>query len=154
MKSILALAIVCSIATSAFAQQQQQIPAPIIFSIRGGETLLLRFVASVTNDCVSTFKGFEGIDILNGPPEITLKFVPGKVSVNTVGGRVCKPTAGGSIMITAAKDIGEEQEADLTFRVRYSTKQSNNFTWTSRYHLLLFPSAPGPSEEPKPVTKE
>jgi hypothetical protein len=149
MKLISGLAIVCAIAASAFttcasAQQQQQIPAPTLCSIRGGETLLLRLFASITTDCVSTFIGFDGIDILDGPPEITLKFEPGKVSVNTVGGKICKPVAGGSIMITAAKDIDEKKDANLTFRVRYRSKNSNSNTWTYRYHLLIFPASGKP----------
>jgi hypothetical protein len=147
MKAISILVIACAIATSAFAQQQ--IPAPILFSIRAGETLPLRLFASVTNDCLSTFTGFDGIDILDGPPEITLKFEPGKVVVHTVAGRVCKPVSGGTIMIAAARDIGEQQEADLTFRVRYRTKHSNSSTWTARYHLLMFPTAGEPTAASK-----
>jgi hypothetical protein len=106
------LTIVCAIATSAFAipgiAQQQQIPAPTLFSIRGGETLPLHLFASVTNGCISTFTGFDGIDILDGPPEITLKFEPGNVVVNTTAGTVCKPVRGGTIMINAAKEVGEQ----------------------------------------------
>jgi hypothetical protein len=146
MRGISALAIACAIALPAYAQQQQPIAAPIVFSIRGGETLLLHLFASVTADCVSTFTGFDGIDILDGPPEITLKFEPGKVIVSTVAGRVCnKPVTGGTLFITATKDISEQMEANLTFRVRYRTKHSNSSTWTFRYHLLMFPAAGEPT---------
>jgi hypothetical protein len=127
--------------------RSSQIPAPIIFSIRGAETLQLRLFASVTDNCVSTFVGLDGIDILDGPPEIALKFEPGNVSVNTVAGRVCNPVSGGTIMITAAKDITEQQEANLTFRVRYRSKNSSSSMWTYRYHLLLFPAVSGSSGE-------
>jgi hypothetical protein len=42
MRVIAAFVIACAIALPAHAQQQQQIAAPTLFSIRGGETLLLR----------------------------------------------------------------------------------------------------------------
>lgn len=150
MKSIVTLAIALAIVTPALAQQQQQqIAAPTLFSIRVGETLVLRLFAFITNDCVSTFTGFDSIDILDGPPEMTLKFEPGKVVVSTVAGKLCKPVSGGTIMITAAKDIGEQKEADLTFRVRFRTRHSNSTTWTYRYHLLMFPAASEPTTASK-----
>jgi hypothetical protein len=87
MKAFSAFAIAIAIATSAFAQQQQAIPAPTIFSIKAGETLWLRSFTWVTLDCVSTFIGLDGIDILDGPPEITLNFEPGQVNnVSTTAG--------------------------------------------------------------------
>jgi hypothetical protein len=147
MKAISSLAIALAIATSASAQQQEKITAPTIFSMRAGETVLLTTFVWITRECVSTFTGFDGIDILDGPPEITLKFEPGKVvSAIAQGGKVCKPVDGGHIMITA-NDISEHREEDLTFRVRFRNKQTNSATWTGRYHLLLFPSGSGHSGE-------
>jgi len=152
MRVISTLAAALAIATPAFAQQQQQIPAPTLFSIRGGETLPLRAFASVTPDCVSTFAHVDGIDILDGPPEITMKFELGQVSVNSVAGKACTSVAGGTIVITAAKDFKEQQEADLTFRVRYKTKHSNSSTWTGRYHLLMYPASEQASKQGDPRT--
>ena len=119
MRVISALAIACAIALPAHAQLQQQIAAPTLFSIRGGETLLLRQLGWITSDCVSTFSSLEGIDILDGPPEVTLKFEPGQVNLTTTAGKVCpKPLPGGNIMISASKDIADEKEANLTFRLQ------------------------------------
>jgi hypothetical protein len=146
MRVISALAIACAIALPAHAQLQQQIAAPILFSIRGGETLQLREFGWITSECVSIFGSLEGIDILDGPPEVTLKFEPGQVNFVTTAGKVCpKPVPGGKIMITASKDIAEQKEADLTFRVRVKTKRGSENTSTSRYHLLLFPAAGEPT---------
>jgi hypothetical protein len=119
MRVISASAIACAIALSAHAQQQQ-IPAPTLFSIMGGETLLLRQLGWTTADCVSLFVSLEGIDILEGPPEVTLKFEPGQISnLTTPAGKVCpKPSPGGNIMITASKEITEQKEASLTVRLR------------------------------------
>jgi hypothetical protein len=148
MKLIAPLAIAGAITASAFAQQHEQIPAPVLFSIRGGETLLLRVFTTLTSECVGTFQEFNSLDILDGPPEVTLKFEPAKVHVSTVGGKVCsKALNGGNVMITA-KDVTEEKEANLTFRIRYKT-QNTIATATSRYHLMLFPAP-----EPKPAAKE
>jgi hypothetical protein len=148
MRGISALAITCAIALPAYAQQQQQIAAPIVFSIRGEETLRLRTLGWITSECVSTFSSLEGIDVLEGPPEVALKFEPGQVKLITTAGKVCpKPLPGGNIMITASKDIAEQKEADLTFRVRVKTKQMSGATATFRYHLLLFPAPSGGTGE-------
>jgi hypothetical protein len=148
MRVISALAIACAVALPARAQLQQQIAAPTLFSIRGGETLRLRTLGWITSECVSTFSSLEGIDVLEGPPEVTLKFEPGQVNLVTTAGKVCpKPLPGGNIMITASKDITEQKEADLTLRVRIKTKQMSGATATSRYHLLLFPAPSGATGE-------
>jgi hypothetical protein len=147
VRVISALVIACSIAIPAHGQQQQQIAAPTLYSIRGGETLMLRLFGVMTADCVSTFTAFDGIDILDGPPEIALNFEPGQVNLITAAGRVCNPVSGGTIMISAAKDISEQKEANLTFRVRYKTKQFNAGALTYRYHVLLFPAASGGAGE-------
>jgi hypothetical protein len=110
--------------------------------------LRLRTLGWITSECVSTFSSLEGIDVLEGPPEVTLKFEPGQVNLITTAGKVCpKPLSGGHIMISASKDITEQKEADLTFRVRVKTKQMSGATATSRYHLLLFPAPSGGTGE-------
>jgi hypothetical protein len=145
MKVISGLAIACAIATSTlatsvFAQQQQQIPAPIIFSIRAGETLLLHFASSVTNDCTVLWDHFDDIDVLDGPKEVSLDFKPGKGTVNlTASGKVCPyEVEGGNIMISA-RDIAEPKEANLTFRVNFHLKSGKQWQLLYRYHLLMFP---------------
>jgi hypothetical protein len=149
MRAISALAISCAIALPAHAQQQQQIAAPTLFSIRGGETLLLRAMGWITAECVSTFVSLEGIDVLDGPPEVSLKFEPGQVNLTTTAGKICpKPLPGGNIMITASKDITDQKEVNLTLRVRVKTKQTSGATATMRYHLLLFPAPSGATGEP------
>ena len=144
MRAFAGLAIAGAIAACpAYAQQQQQIAAPTLFSIRGGETLKLRGFGMITSEYVSTFDSVEGIDILDGPPEVTLKFEP------------CpKPLPGGNIMITASKDIAEQKGANLTYRVRYKTKPISSGTETHRYHLLLFPAPSGGTGEQPATAKQ
>jgi hypothetical protein len=96
------------------------------------------------------FVSLEGIDILDGPPEVTLKFEPSQVNLTTTAGKVCpKPLPGGNMMITASKDIAEQKEANLTLRVRVKTKHTSAATATMRYHLLLFPAPSGETEPAK-----
>jgi hypothetical protein len=112
MKPTLCGAIGCAAATAivtpAFAQSQQQIPAPIIFSIRSGETLFLHFATSITNDCTPLWDHFDDIDILDSPQNISLDFKPGKGKTYlNASGKVCPhEVPGGNVMITA-KDITE-----------------------------------------------
>jgi hypothetical protein len=42
--------------------------------------------------------------------------------VYTAGGKLYNPVPGGTITISTAKDIGEQKEANLTFRVRCRAK--------------------------------
>jgi hypothetical protein len=148
MRVISALAIACLIALPAHAQQQKQIAAPTLFSIRGGETLLLRQFGWITIECVSLFGSLEGIDIMDGPPEVTLKFEPGQVNLVARSGKVCpKQLPCGNIMITASKEIAEQKEANLTFRLRVKTKHNSGATETLRYHPLLFPAPSGGTGE-------
>jgi hypothetical protein len=133
------LAIALAIAAPATAQQ---LAPPQTFSIKGGETLYLSPVGSTTNDCASAFASLESLDILEGPPEITLKFEPmppGTVMIYSLGGKVCKGQDGGKLMITA-KPITEKKTASFTVRVNYRIKHTSApHYFTLRYNLLMFP---------------
>jgi len=111
--------------------------AVTLFSIKDGETLLLRNVTIVSPNCESLFEAFEDIDVIEGSPELTLKFEPGLVTTNTTRGPCPKPVAGGQVFITA-KEVTERKEVPLTFRVRYNTK---NGPWqqTVKFRILMFP---------------
>jgi len=103
--------------------------------------LLLRNVTLVTNNgCNPLFESYEGIDLLEGPPELSLKFEPGYVNTYTTS-QVCpNPVPGGKVMVTAS-DVAERKEAMLVFRVRYQTK-SGPWQTTARFRMLMFPASP------------
>jgi len=64
---------------------------------------------------------FDSIDVIEGPPELSLKFEPGKVNTFTTL-RICSEAVpGGKVMVTAS-DMAERKEAMLVFRVSYKTK--------------------------------
>jgi hypothetical protein len=109
---------------SLWKTRQQQIPAPILVTIRDGETILLRNFAVVTPDCRSMFQHFDGIDTMVAPPEVTLTFEPGKVYVTNLASNPCeKPVSGGNIIISA-KDVTEQREAELVIRLRYTLQNT------------------------------
>jgi hypothetical protein len=77
-------------------------------------------------------------------------------AVNRLG-EICKngkARVRASPLISAAKDISEQKEANLTFRVRFKTKQYNAGTMTYRYHVLLFPASSGGSGEQAATAKQ
>lgn len=146
MKSIAPRAIAFAVALFAFVGIGKA-QEPTLLSMNGGDTLQVRVVTLVTTTCDPLFLSLEGIDILEGPPEISLKFEPGMVHTFTTSRDCPKPVKGGTVMATAAKDIAERKEALLTFRVRFKTKQGQSQN-TVRYRVLLFPSSE-PATAPK-----
>jgi hypothetical protein len=145
MRDLTVLAIAaCAITAPAIAQrqQQQQIAPPVVFSIKSGETLPLRYFGIVNNDCVSQLGNFDSLDILDGPSEISLKYEPGPVTLTLSGGvnegKVCKDVSGGTIIITVG-DISERKTADLEIRLRYKNKYGQPLTTAYSYQLRMFP---------------
>jgi hypothetical protein len=147
MKALSSLVIAYAIAASIFVgmgNAQDEVP---LFSIKSGETLPLRIVSFVTATCDLLYLGFEGIDVMEGPQELSLKFEQGTVHTYTTTRDCPKLVNGGTVMATA-KDVTERKERLLTFRVRIKTKQGPVArTW--RYRVLLFPTG-----EPTTASKQ
>jgi hypothetical protein len=148
MKSITswAMAVVIALFASAGVGRAQDAPTIPLFSIKSGETLLLRTVTSITANCEPLFVSFDSIDVIEGPPELSFKFEPGNVKTYTTS-HVCPDAVpGGKVMVTA-NGVDERKEAMLVFRVRYQTK---NGPWqqTGRYRIFMFPA----SQEPRSNT--
>lgn len=110
---------------------------PQLFSIKGGETLLLRSLTSVTGNCDPLFVSFNSIDVIEGPPELYLKFEPGKVNTYTSTRNCPEAVPGGRVMLTAT-GVDERKEAMLVFRVSYQTK-TGPWQQTIRFRILMFP---------------
>jgi hypothetical protein len=121
--------------------QQAQIAPPTLFTIRSGETLFLHFATSVTNDCTPLWDHFDSIDVLDGPPEVTLEFKAGKGETHlSASGKVCpRELPGGNIYITL-KGITEPKEANLTFRLNFHLKTGKPWQILYRYHLFMYPT--------------
>jgi dienelactone hydrolase len=140
MRELRTWAILCTIAAFAFAgiAKAQDHSSLQLFSIKSGETLPIRVVTLVTATCDPLFLDFEGIDVLEGPPELSLQFEPGMVHTFTTTHECPKPVNGGTVVGTA-KEVTGRKEALLAFRVRMKTKQGPK-QLTARYRVLLFPS--------------
>jgi hypothetical protein len=72
MKRIFALAVACTLATSAFAQDAST--QLTLFSIKNGETLPIYRTTAVSYHCEPIFLGVDGLDVLEGSSELSLKF--------------------------------------------------------------------------------
>lgn len=109
MKAISSWAMALVIAAPSLAQEQEKVPAPILFSIRAGETLLLRTLTNNTASCEPYFTGFDGVDTMVGAPELSVNGEPGRVLGIFASGKTCPNSPGVKFFLTASKDISEKR---------------------------------------------
>ena len=116
----------------AHAQQAPQDPRRIAF--KSGESTDLRVFYHVVN-CQSVMIGSPVLDVLEGPPELSVTLKEGMVL--PLPEKCAKQVLGGTVVATA-KEVKEPKEARLTIRLKYKTKigerQSSNL-----YIVSLFP---------------
>ena len=102
--------------------------------VKSGENIELGPVYFVAN-CRSIMIGLPEIEILEGPPELTLSIKEAQVLPRRQG--CAAPVAGGKLMLSA-KSVTERTEAKLTFRLKYKTKDGDRQISNS-YIVSLFP---------------
>jgi len=102
--------------------------------VKSGENIELGPVYFVAN-CRSIMIGLPEIEILEGPPELTLSIKEAQVLPRRQG--CAAPVAGGKLMLSA-KTVTEPREAKLIFRVKYKTKDGDRQISNS-YIVSLFP---------------
>lgn len=112
-------AIPCAIAAglsllSAPAIGQQHKPT---YAIKGSETIDLYSVYWIQN-CKSILKSFGGIDVLQGPSQVTLALREQPVNATR---QHCRAPVKGAVVTATGKGITQPSTSDLTFRVRYNT---------------------------------
>ena len=104
------------------------------FVLKSGESVELHTVYYVSN-CQSIMVGIPEIEILEGPAEVTLSVKEEMVLPRRFN--CAKPVKGGKVVATA-KDIKEQAQAKLTYRINYKTKDGPR--QTSRiYGVSLYP---------------
>jgi hypothetical protein len=103
-------------------------------ALKSGESTELGLVYYISN-CASIMVGNPEVEVLEGPPELTLSFKPGMVLPRTQ--KCAKPVRGGTLIVTA-KDIDEPKQATLTYRVKYKTKEGDRQR-SGVYNVSLFP---------------
>ncbi len=103
-------------------------------ALKSGESAELGLVYYITR-CASIMVGTPEIEILEGPPELTLSIKTGMVLPRAQN--CAKPVLGGTIIVTA-KEISERKEAQLIYRVKYKTKDGDRQRGVT-YNVSLFP---------------
>jgi hypothetical protein len=130
-----ALAISCfglAIFVAAAGAHAQQGPPRI--SLKSGESAELRNFYFQVN-CESTMIGAPVLEVLEGPPELTVTIKEGMIS--GLPDRCAKPLKGGTLVATA-KDISDPKTARLTIRVKAKTKLGDRQI-SNVYNVSLFP---------------
>lgn len=108
--------------------------SPRRLMVKNGESVEVGTVYYVAN-CRSIMVGLPQIEVLEGPPEVTLSIKEEPVLPRTQG--CAKKVAGGTIMLTA-KGIAAPAESKLAYRVNYKTRDGDR--QTSRTYLIsLYP---------------
>jgi hypothetical protein len=120
------LAIAIPFSDSASAQRQ--------IALKNGESVDLG-VVYYTSKCKSIVIGTPEVEILDGPPELTLTIRPGMVVPRARG--CTNPVLGGTL-VAMAKGVKKSKMVRLVFRVKYKTMDGDRQV-AKTYHVGLFP---------------
>ena len=129
--ALMAILAMVGITIGAAAQAQADVRR---LGVKSGENIELGPVYFVSN-CRSIMIGLPEIEILEGPPQVTLSIKEAQVLPRRQG--CAAPVAGGKLMLSA-KSVTERTEAKLTFRLKYKTKDGDRQISNS-YIVSLFP---------------
>lgn len=114
------------------ARAQQDAPR---IALKSGESVELRQYSFVQGNCESVMVGTPGLDVLEGPEEVSVAL---KEEPAVRRDRGCsKPVTGGKVIATA-KDVKEPKEVRLTIRLNYKTKDGPRQS-ANVYLISLFP---------------
>ena len=116
-------------ATSASAQAPQD-----NVSLKSGESAALGTVYYVSN-CRSIMVGAPAVEILEGPPELTLTI---KEEMVLPRRQNCPAKVAGGTVIATAKDVKAPVHTKLTYRVQYKTKDGDRQV-SHVFNVELFP---------------
>jgi hypothetical protein len=114
--------------SSAEVRAQQSI------ALRNGESAELGSVWFVAN-CRSIMIGLPEVEILEGPPGLTLSIKEAMVLPRRLN---CANQVPGGILVATAKDVTEPVQGKLVYRVKYKTKDGDR-QLAQTYNVSLFP---------------
>ena len=103
-------------------------------ALKSGETIDLMSVYWVAN-CKLIMLGIPEIEILEGPPEVSLTIKQEQVLPRRQG---CVNKVPGGVLFATAKDVKTASESKLTFRLKYKTRDGDRPT-AYVFQLSLFP---------------
>jgi hypothetical protein len=101
---------------------------------KSGESIELHTVFAQAN-CRSTLLATPEIEVLEGPPELTLSIKEEMVAAPITG---CHNKLKGGVVIATIGDVKKPIEGKLTYRVKFKTKVKNNQLGKT-YYYSLFP---------------
>jgi hypothetical protein len=121
---------------NASAQQGAQPTAPQVrtIALKSGESTELTSVYTVVN-CKSISIAPPEVEVLEGPPELSLTIRPGMVIPRNQG---CTNQVSGGTVIAATKDVQAKKSARLVYRVKYKTKDGDRQN-AQVFSIELFP---------------
>jgi hypothetical protein len=103
-------------------------------AVKNGESVDLGVVYWVAN-CHSIMVGLPEIEMLEGPPGVTLSIREEPVLPRRQG---CADKVPGGTVVLTAKEVTERSDTKLTYRVKYKIKDGPRQTSQS-YMISLFP---------------
>jgi hypothetical protein len=123
--------VIAGVVIGAGAQAQGERPRLVV---KNGESVELQPVYWVVN-CRLTMIGLPEIEVLEGPPQVTLSIKEAQVLPR---GQGCAAKVSGGTLMLSAKGVTEPVEAKLTYRLKYKTKDGERQT-SNAYIVSLFP---------------
>jgi hypothetical protein len=114
--------------SSADVRAQQSI------ALKNGESVELGSVWFVAN-CRSIMIGLPEVEILEGPPGLTLSVKEAMVLPRRLN---CANQVPGGILVATAKDVTDPIQGKLVYRLKYKTKDGDRQT-ANTYNVSLFP---------------
>lgn len=103
-------------------------------ALKAGESVELGIAYWVAN-CRSILIGLPEIEILEGPPEVTLSVKKDMVLPRRLN---CANRVPGAIVVASAKDVKSPKESKITYRLKYKTRDGDRMR-AYVYLLSLFP---------------
>jgi hypothetical protein len=108
--------------------------APRQIALKNGESVDLGNVY-YTVKCKSTMIGLPEVEILDGPPELTVTVRPAMVVPRARG---CTNKVPGGTLVATAKGVKESKTVKVVFRVKYKTTDGDRQV-AKTYEVGLFP---------------
>jgi hypothetical protein len=137
LKPILALAsfaLACFTGNGIANSQTIHIPVRDIV-LKNGETTEFADLWYISRDCKSLMTGTPGVEVMEGPPGVSVEIRPAQVVPRSVS--CANPIAGGKLFI-AAQRVEEYSRSTMVLRVTYKTRNGDRQK-AEHISVTLFP---------------
>jgi hypothetical protein len=132
--SLTLLAVACVLGGGLAVAQTIQIPVRNIV-LKDGETMEFGDLWYISRDCKSLMSGTPQVEIMEGPPGVTVEIRPAQVVPRELS--CANPIAGGKMFI-AAKGVEEYSRSTMVLRVTYKTRNGDRQR-AEHISVTLFP---------------